>query len=182
MDKIEIILNIFIVKEGSIKIMLEKESLIRSTFDEEKSIEESLKTKLNELGIKGITYFAELIEGLDHNGALALKLSYIALAGDCQGDLYSLMDAKAKLKPEDRRVLDKTLAKAKACIKTKEGLKHLFPKGTSISELQDLYEELDNASYDRRNFRRKMLNDIELIETSETRRYKGNKPAKIYRF
>ncbi len=61
-------------------------------------------------------------------------------------------------------------------------LKSLFPDGVTMPELQKTYEAILNKKFDRRNFRKKILN-LDLIEdTNLSDRFEGNKPAKVYMF
>jgi 8-oxo-dGTP diphosphatase len=61
-------------------------------------------------------------------------------------------------------------------------LKSLFPDGVTMPELQKTYEAILGKTFDRRNFRKKILN-LDLIEDTNTSdRFEGNKPAKVYKF
>ena len=61
-------------------------------------------------------------------------------------------------------------------------LKSLFPDGVTMPELQKTYEAILDKKFDRRNFRKKILN-LDLIEdTNKSDRFEGNKPAKVYKF
>lgn len=61
-------------------------------------------------------------------------------------------------------------------------LKSLFPDGVTMPELQKTYEAILDKKFDRRNFRKKILN-LDLIEdTNMSDKFEGNKPAKLYRF
>ena len=61
-------------------------------------------------------------------------------------------------------------------------LKSLFPDGVTMPELQKTYEAILNKKFDRRNFRKKMLN-LDLVEDTNTSdRFEGNNPAKVYKF
>ena len=61
-------------------------------------------------------------------------------------------------------------------------LKSLFPDGVTMPELQKTYEAILDKKFDRRNFRKKILN-LDLIEdTNRSDRFEGNKPAKVYKF
>ena len=61
-------------------------------------------------------------------------------------------------------------------------LKSLFPDGVTLPELQKTYEAILDKKFDRRNFRKKILN-LDLIEDTNTSdRFEGNKPAKVYKF
>lgn len=61
-------------------------------------------------------------------------------------------------------------------------LKSLFPGGVTIPELQETYEAILNKKFDRRNFRKKILSLNLLDDTEEYIKFKGNKPAKLYKF
>ena len=61
-------------------------------------------------------------------------------------------------------------------------LKSLFPDGLTMPELQKTYEAILDKRFDRRNFRKKILN-LDLIEdTNKSDKFEGNKPAKVYKF
>lgn len=61
-------------------------------------------------------------------------------------------------------------------------LKSLFPDGVTMPELQKTYEAILDKKFDRRNFRKKILN-LNLIEdTNKSDKFEGNKPAKVYKF
>ena len=61
-------------------------------------------------------------------------------------------------------------------------LKSLFPDGVTMPELQKTYEAILDKKFDRRNFRKKILN-LDLIEdTNKSDKFEGNKPAKVYKF
>lgn len=60
--------------------------------------------------------------------------------------------------------------------------KELLPKKFTLSELQQLYEEILNLRLDKRNFRRKMLN-LKLLEPlDEKQKEVKHKPAQLYKF
>lgn len=61
-------------------------------------------------------------------------------------------------------------------------LKNLFPDGITLPELQKTYEAILGKTFDRRNFRKKILSLNLLEDTNKTSKFEGNKPAKIYKF
>ena len=61
-------------------------------------------------------------------------------------------------------------------------LKSLFPDGVTMPELQKTYEAILDKKFDRRNFRKKMLNLDLIVDTNKSDRFEGNKPAKVYKF
>ena len=61
-------------------------------------------------------------------------------------------------------------------------LKVLYPNTFTIPELQSVYEIILNKNFDRRNFRKKLINDNLIIDTNMEKNYMGKKPAKLYKF
>ena len=61
-------------------------------------------------------------------------------------------------------------------------MKSLFPDGVTMPELQKTYEAILDKKFDRRNFRKKMLNLDLIVDTNKSDRFEGNKPAKVYEF
>ena len=58
----------------------------------------------------------------------------------------------------------------------------MFPNEFTIPEIQKTYEAILNKKFDRRNFRKKLLN-LNLIEdTKRTGKFEGKRPAKLYKF
>ena len=60
-------------------------------------------------------------------------------------------------------------------------LKTLFPNGVTIPELYEVYSKILGQNLDRRNFRKKLLNDNILQDTEQVMKYKGKKSSKIYK-
>ena len=61
-------------------------------------------------------------------------------------------------------------------------LKGLFPNEFVLPELQNVYESILDKKFDRRNFRRKLINDNIIIDTNKEQKFNGKKPAKLYKF
>lgn len=60
-------------------------------------------------------------------------------------------------------------------------LRDLFPSEFTLPELQQVFEAILGIKLDRRNFRSKLLRMKIIEETGNVARFKGNKPAKLYR-
>jgi len=83
---------------------------------------------------------------------------------------------------DHEEILHEALMELRKQIVKSNILKSLFPDGVTMPELQKTYEAILGKKFDRRNFRKKMLN-LDLIEdTNLSNRFEGNKPAKIYLF
>ena len=79
-------------------------------------------------------------------------------------------------------ILNDSLEKLKQEISKSNILKSLFPNGFTIPELQKTYESILGVTFDRRNFRRKLLSLDLIVDTNREIKFDGNKPAKVYEF
>lgn len=61
-------------------------------------------------------------------------------------------------------------------------LKDLFPKDFTLPELHKAYECILNKKIDRRNFRKKLLNQNIIKDTGKYQETQGRKPSKLYQF
>ena len=81
---------------------------------------------------------------------------------------------------DHNEILEQALIELQHLIVKTNILKSLFPDGVTIPELQKTYEAILNRKFDRRNFRKKILNLIE--DTNKSDRFEGKKLAKVYQF
>lgn len=96
-------------------------------------------------------------------------------------DWFSIEDIP-RLAYDHEEILKDALEKLKENIVESDLLETLFPKEFTLPEVQKVYESILGVTYDRRNFRKKMLS-LDLIEdTNQTAKFEGKKPAKLYRF
>lgn len=79
-------------------------------------------------------------------------------------------------------VIDKSLKILKEKILKSSILKDLLPEEFTLPELQKVYETLLNKELDRRNFRKKLLNDGIIWAVNKDAVFKGKKPARLYCF
>lgn len=87
-----------------------------------------------------------------------------------------------KLAYDHNEILYSAKEKLKELICNSNILSNLYPKGFTIPEIQMAYESILEKKYDRRNFRKKLINSGLIIDTGKTKKFEGNKPAKIYKF
>ena len=66
--------------------------------------------------------------------------------------------------------------------KNSDILKDLLPKEFTLPEIQEVYETLLNKEFDRRNFRKQLLNKGIIEDVHKNTLYNGKKPAKMYKF
>ena len=92
------------------------------------------------------------------------------------------LDRIPKLAYDHNEILEDAAKLLKERIKKTDMLRYLYPSGFTMPEIQKVYESILGVSFDRRNFRKKLLSLGFIKETNKTERFEGKKPAKIYEF
>lgn len=92
------------------------------------------------------------------------------------------IDKVPSLAYDHNHILEDSLEHLKISIGKSNILKTLFPQGCTIPEVQKAYESILGKTFDRRNFRRKLLNSGLIIDTNRETKFEGKKPAKVYQF
>ena len=95
---------------------------------------------------------------------------------------FFAIDKVPKLAYDHNLVIDKSLVILKEKILKSSILKDLLPEEFTLPELQNVYETLLNKELDRRNFRKKLLNDGIIWAVNKDTVFNGKKPAKLYCF
>lgn len=95
---------------------------------------------------------------------------------------FFAIDKVPKLAYDHNLVIDKSLVILKEKILKSSILKDLLPEEFTLPELQKVYETLLNKELDRRNFRKKLLNDGIIWAVNKDAVFNGKKPAKLYSF
>lgn len=95
---------------------------------------------------------------------------------------FFAIDKVPKLAYDHNLVIYKSLAILKEKILKSSILKDLLPEEFTLPELQKVYETLLNKELDRRNFRKKLLNDGIIWAVNKDAVFNGKKPAKLYCF
>ncbi len=83
---------------------------------------------------------------------------------------------------DHEEILQEALIELRKQIVKSNMLKSLFPDGVTMPELQKTYEAILGKTFDRRNFRKKMLSLNLIDDTNTSDKFEGNKPAKVYKF
>lgn len=202
---IHLITSIFTVEEGILKVLLikrnnepfkDKWALVGGALYNNEVVEDGLKREIFEkTGIKDIDlYFSSIVSKVDRSPVMRmLALTYVGLV-----DYKKLSLIKKSLKTKDsdwfkienvpelaydhNKIFKDSTEKLKELIDTTDILKSLFSDEFTIPEIQNVYETILGRKLDRRNFRKKLLQTNLIIETDNYRNYKGNKPAKLYKF
>lgn len=83
---------------------------------------------------------------------------------------------------DHNEIINKSILILKEKILNSNILKGLLPEEFTLPELQKVYETLLNKKLDRRNFRKKLLNDGIICDVKKDALFNGKKPVKLYRF
>lgn len=81
---------------------------------------------------------------------------------------------------DHNEVLDESIKFLQTKIYNPKILKMLFPNEVTIPELQNAIETILNVKIDRRNFRKKLLQENIIVDTGKEKSMFGNKPCKLY--
>lgn len=92
------------------------------------------------------------------------------------------MDKIPTLAYDHNEILDRAYSVLKERINSTDLLKNLYPNGFTMPEIKLAYESILNTTFDRRNFRKKMLSLGLIEQTNRVEKFSGNKPAKVYMF
>ncbi len=87
-----------------------------------------------------------------------------------------------KLAYDHQSIVYKALNSLKMKILYEDGLRELFPSDFTLPELQRVYEIITGNKCDRRNFRKKLLDQDLLEDTGYKTEGSQGRPAKLYRF
>lgn len=202
---IHLISSIFTVKDGNLKVLLikrnnepfkDKWALVGGALYNTETIDNGMKREIIEkTGIEDIDlYFSNIFSDIDRSPIMRMiAISYVGLV-----DYKKLTLLKRSLKTTDcdwfdiklvpdlaydhNKIFNSSIETLRNLIDTTNIMKSLFNYEFTIPEIQNVYETILNKTLDRRNFRKKLLQTNLIIETNNYKNYKGNKPAKLYKF
>jgi hydrolase, NUDIX family len=87
-----------------------------------------------------------------------------------------------KLAYDHNKIIETSLEILKSRVLERNILKDLLPREFTLPEIQEVYETLLNKQFDRRNFRKQLLNKGIIEDVHKNTVYIGKKPAKMYKF
>jgi 8-oxo-dGTP diphosphatase len=121
-----------------------------------------------------------------------ISVSYFALVDAERQRIVAASDAAdarwhsvfdpPKLAFDHRKILDYALWRLRNKIEWTTVGYELLPKKFTLSELQRVYEIILQRPVDKRNFRKKILAQGQIIELDETRSDVAHRPARLYTF
>lgn len=203
-NQIEVIVNLFTLDKNRLKVFLVKRDyeplkgywmLPNNLLMTSETIEDcALDTILEFLGtnniyLKQCNIFSKVdripngrivgnsLIGLIDSKTLTLKKQKTNYEG-----VWFPIDEIPKMVYDHSDILKDAIDYLKNQLQNKDIMKILFPSDFTLSELQNLYEQILNKKLDRRNFRKKILHLDILEDTLEKTNNKMGRPAKLYRF
>ena len=201
---IHVITSIFTIDKGVVKVLLVKRtnepfkgmwSLVGGALYNNEKLEYAVKREIFEKsGLTDVNvYFSGVFDEIDRSPVRMIALTYVGLidANKVQvlkktlktdNSEWVAIDKVKTLAGDHNNILLKGIDTLKELIVTTDILKSLFPKGVTIPEIQKTYEGILNKTFDRRNFRKKLLSLGIIEDTNKYIIFEGKKPAKLYKF
>ncbi|HBA38126.1 MAG TPA: hypothetical protein DCY94_05340 [Firmicutes bacterium] len=203
---IHVITSIFTIEKGITKVLLIRKteepfkdmwSLVGGALYNNEDLIEGAKREIYEkTGIDDIEVYLSDVFG-DRERSSGMRMIAIAYFGVINSKRARELNDKVehtknlewfpienipKMAYDHREQLLKSLECLKEKISYTSIMKALFPNGFTIPELQKAYETILEKTFDRRNFRKKLLSSGLIEETNLTTKFEGNKPANVYKF
>ena len=202
---IHVIASIFTVEKGVVKVLLikrtnepfkDKWALPGGALYNNEDIIDGMKRELNEkTGISNINLeLCNVFGNVNRSNLMRMVgISYLGVIDSAKvkvlketqktsnADWFKIDDIP-DLAYDHNEIIKDSLEKLKISILNSDILNTLFPDGFTIPELHKTYENILNKTFDRRNFRRKLLNIGLIYDTNKEINFMGNKKAKLYKF
>ncbi len=202
---IHVISSIFTVSNGEVKVLLIKRknnpynnmwALVGGALYNNEELEAGMKREIKEKsGIDNIELYFSGVFGKVHRSPV-MRMVATSFIGVIDKDKVEVMKETLKTSNADwfsitnipnlaydhNEILNQALETLREKIGYTDILKSLFPNGFTLPEVQRTYEIILGKEFDRRNFRKKLLNSGMISDTNKTVVFKGNKPAKLYKF
>lgn len=202
---IHVIVSIFTVDKGAVKVLLIKRkndpyknywALTGGALYNDEDLEDGLAREVSEkTGLMGVDFrLASIFGKKDRSPVMRmLAVSYIGIVDIGKVNIFRktlktsnaewfLIDDIPKLAYDHNEILIDSIKKLKSEILNTDILKSLFPDGFTVPELQKVYEVILNKTFDRRNFRKKLLGLDFIYDTGDSVVFEGRKKAKLYKF
>ncbi len=95
---------------------------------------------------------------------------------------YDINDLPQEMAYDHKQILQEALNYLREGVKYNPLVFELLPEKFTLGLLQKIYETILNVSFDKRNFRRKLLKMPFIIALNEKQQSVSHKPAQLYRF
>lgn len=201
---IHVICSIFTIEKGKTKVLLIKRknepykdmwALVGGALYNNEDLETGLLREIREkTGIKNIkTVQSSIFSNPERSPLLRmLAVSYVGILDfnkvQYLTDTLKTSDAKLfdiddipELAYDHNEILKANIETLKEKILVSDILESFYPNGFTLPELHLLYETILKENIDRRNFRKRLIENELILETGETEKFQGKKPAIIYK-
>jgi len=201
--EIETLISIFTVDKGDLKILLVKKQtdpykgywVLPGDNLKEESLDDNItnvvieKVGLNNLWLEQYYTFSNIQQ---NNENKMISVGYMGVIDSVSIELkmektdvekeWFKVNELPKLAYDHDKIILKSVNNLRNKITNINILKLLFPSDFTLPELQNLYENLLNKDFDRRNFRKKFINLNLIKETGDKTEGVTGRPAKLYTF
>ena len=204
---IHVISAIFTVEGNHIKVLLikrknepykEKWALVGGALYNNEQLEDGVRREIFEkTGIKDVElYQYGVFDELGKTEDIPMRMVAIAYLGLIDGKKTKIIKENRNtvdvawfdinkvpdLAFSHNEILNKEIEKLRELILESNILKVLLPKEFTMPQLQSIYEGILNKTFDRRNFRKKMLTLGLIEDTGKMRKEDNKKATKLYCF
>ncbi len=202
---IHLISSIFTVDKGVVKVLLirrnnepykYKWALVGGALYNNETVLDGMKREIKEkTGINDIElYYSNIYSRVNRSPIMRMVgLSYVGFLDIEKVNLLKETDKTndsdwfpinniPELAYDHNEILNDSILKLRELIYDSDILKSLFPNTLTLPELQSVYETILDKKIDRRNFRKKLINDGVIVDINNEKNYIGKKPAKLYKF
>jgi hypothetical protein len=175
----------FMIENGNIYLTLKRNdnkiSVPKYSYDAEGTLEKAVALSyFKDANVKGLMYHQCHTFSKNNNiDVIFASFTNRELSSKMNNSFmwYSLAEIDKKIVPE--YVMDFL----KNYLNKIDNVKTILPKEFSLRELQTLYENLFETTYDRRNFRKRLIN-LGIVKTNDELKKDGSngRPNKLYSF
>ena len=201
---IHVMCSLFTVDRGKVKVLLIKRkkepfkdmwALVGGALYNNETIIDGIQREIFEkTGLSNINlYFSDIDDEVDRSPLKRMiAINYIGVIDKensilkdtvktSDADWFSI-DNIPKLAYNHNKTLNTSRDNLKKLVVSSSVLKSLFPNGFTLPELQKIYETILERKFDRRNFRKKLINIGLIKDANITEIFEGKRPAKKYIF
>lgn len=202
---IHVVLALFTTENGKVKVFLIKRKnqpfkdkwiLVGGACYNNEDIDSAMKREMYEkAGLKNINYRMFNVYSKPDRSPVCrmIAIAYIGVIDSSrvkflkettktQDADWFLIDRIPNLGYDHQEILEDAIEYLKKQIFDTTILKDLFPKYFTLPQLHKTYESILNKNIDRRNFRKRLLQQNIIIETGKLEEIAGKKPSKLYMF
>ena len=202
---IHVITALFTVEDGKFKVLLIKRKnepfknkwiLVGGACYNNENVEQAMKREMYEkTGLKNISFnFFRVYSNPNRSPLMRMiAITYLSVIDSTKvkvlkettktsdADWFEI-DRVPELGYDHKEILSDAIEYLKEKIFESKILKKLFPKTFTIPQLYNAYVSIKKKKIDRRNFRKKLLNDGIIKDTGQLQIQEGKKSAKLYSF